>query len=198
MRTLLALLVLSITPQVVLAAPIIGTLDLVETNVETFDPSTFTAGPTIDVYHVVLNNPNASGVTGFELSFPGLFENRSAGSPLQYKRGADLPTLGPNIVAESFFVVPDVWPLDIIFVTEFLPPFDGLRGSMVGSSDLPAGWHTIAVLSVLAGSSAPDITNFVGQAWVNGGLQDIVFVPEPSTVLLTLLGVAGFAVRRRC
>ena len=208
MRILLVLLVLSSTYSVASAAPLIGSIDLVETNIPTFDPVSFTGGPNIDVYHVSMCNPNVGDVTVLDLSFPGVYENRSP-SALTFKAGTDLPMIGPHTIAETFFVLPegfsanDVVALDTEDSSSLLKSGYLLHGpfSLIGGGQSTS---VIAVLSVPTGTT-PDINSFVGRGAVNGRFEFYLpyrpdhfpECPEPSTVLLAAFGVASFTVDRR-
>ena len=216
MRILLVLLTLSFTASTASAAALQANIILAETSVVTFDPITFSAGPTIDVYHVVVGNPNSLDVTSLELSFPGTFQNFNS-SPLSFSDSSDLPMLGPNKVAESFFVIPAGFSASDVLAVNTIDDETGLSSSytLPGSTSFidTGGSAVVAVLSVLEGTTL-SADGFNGRASVNGQFENIggngcfyltcpcdfhpnsPDCPEPSTALLIVLGIVGIAVRR--
>lgn len=170
------------------AEPLIGTYELRGANIETFDPATFTAGPNVDQYEVLLTNPNEGDVTSIELRLLGDWQNFVQGG-LAFNTEAHLLTLGPNTVAESFFIVDNPLAVDVVDGGGVLQASYTIAGGGVivpGNSD-----GTLAALvSVPTGTTIfPGLS--LGRAAINGAFVDIVFpgpVPEPSALLM-----AGFA-----
>ena len=199
MRILLALFVLSIATTTASAAVLPATIVLAQSNIETFDPRTFTAGPNVDNYHVLVSNPNDGNVTSLELNFPGTFQNFNY-SPLSFRDDTRWPTLGPNEVAESFFLLPPGSNGTQLAVGT-IDDETGLFSSYTLPGDTPliqasSPGTVVAVLAVLTGT-VPDATRFSGRAAIDGAFHDIRFpVPEPTTAFLALLGVASLALRR--
>jgi hypothetical protein len=182
------------------AAPLRGSLVKSESNVATFDPNIFAPGPAIDIYHVVIENPNASATTSVGLTLDGSFINLGAPA-VSFRNSAALPTLGPNKVAESFFVIPaDKTTAQVLAVnTEDTAGVLSTSFTIQGGANLiPAGGSSIlAVLSVAAGSPEPSQLNWTGNGAVNGVLEAIQFIPEPTTCVLAGLALVGAAARRR-
>lgn len=180
------------------AAPLTTKLIKAQTNVATFDPNTFGPGPNIDVYHLEVTNPNSILADSIGLSLTGEFQNFAA-APLTFKNNTSLPTLGPNTVAETFFVVPN--PATILGVntvdssTALASNFTAQGG---GNFVAAGGSSILAVLSVPAGSLEPSMQGWTGNAAVGGVLEDIQFgIPEPTTCVLAGLALVGAATRRR-
>ncbi len=203
MRTLFALLIVAATASFASASTVLGTIVQVETNIATFDPNTFGPGPNVDVFQLVVSNPHAGGATSVELAITGSFVNLNAGAALTFKAGTDLPTLGPNTVGESFFVVPDGFTAgDILGVNT---SDDG--STLASSYTLPGttpfvpgdGQAVLAVLSVETGSTTALALaqGTVGVVAIDGELHTLSFIPEPSTAILAMLGLVGVAARRR-
>ncbi|MEO0531212.1 MAG: hypothetical protein AAF266_11660 [Planctomycetota bacterium] len=182
------------------AAPLIGNLELVEEDLVTFDPIVSPA-PIIDVWHVSLTNPNLFAVDDVTMRLEGPLIDFLRPDFL-YAETTDLPTLGPNPVAESFFVLPAGDP----------PVEPDVRDDWAGSNFIalprgevmrrrtpfmePGETITIAVLSIPTGSTL-DLSGFSGEAFFdNGTSAPIRFVPEPSTACLTVLLVAGLSDQR--
>ena len=172
-------------------------IDLVQENVATFDPGQFVPGPNIDIYHLTIENFGASNVTSLELVLPGNWLNLSV-PPFSFKDSPDIPMLGPNTVAETFFVLPPgTTPLavDVVDTSSQL----SAAYTVAGSTPLvPAmGSSVVAVLSVLTGEEV-DLSGFLGQAAVEGqgDLEPIVCIPEPSGATLLIVATVGLARRR--
>jgi hypothetical protein len=197
MLRLLALSVLLSYSTVACAAPLFPTLVKASTNVATFDPVTFGPGPNVDVYNLVVTNPNPYPATSIGLSLDGDFINLNS-TTLTFKANAELPTLGPNKVAETFFVVPD--PSKILAVGT-IDTDDALASnftSVGGLTFVPAqGSSIVAVMSIAAGSPSPDGWRWTGNAAVNGVLVPIAAFPEPTAGVLAGLALVGAAARRR-
>ena len=196
---LLSALALSASAATPARAVLATALMQVETNVPTFDPVAFGPGPNIDVYHFVLKNFFDSPVTSVQANLPGEWVNRNV-PELTFKNGVGLPALGPNLVAETFFVVPDgrtpaqILPVNVVDNSTALAAFYTLQG---GGVFVPArGNAVVAVLSTPTGVS-PDPSFFSIAAVVDGQLERPLPWPEPSTGLLAACGAALAATRRR-
>ena len=212
MRFFLVLLTLSLTAPTASAANLFASFDLVETNIATFDSVTFSAGPNVDVYHFSICNSFVNDVTAFELSLSGPFVNQNPSAALTFQAGTDLPMLGPHVVAESFFVLPEGFSANDVLAVNTT---DG-NGLLASTYTLPgtisladAGERTVvAVLSVPTGPLLDAFNNSTGRGAVYGQFEGIFALeplnslpegclPEPSTALLCLIGMAGIVVRRR-
>ena len=203
MRTFLSILVLTFVlasgARTTSADDLIGWSVLVESNLQSFDPVAFRPSVFFDVYHIVVHNPNVGGVTSLELDFSGHFLNEGSHA-LSFRPDSDLPRLGPNVIAESFFVLPDIFSVSDVLAIGTIDHREVLSSSYIlprGSLLDGGSTATVAVLSVNAGYDAPDVTRFSGRAAIDGAFHDIRFpVPEPTTAFLALLGVASLALRR--
>ena len=209
MRTFLSILVLTFVlasgARTASADDLIGWSVLVESHLESINPSAFRPSFFFDVYHVVVHNPNAGDAIALELDFPGkYFSEFFQFYETAFEDGTNLPMLGPNPVAESFFVLPngfaesDVLAIDTIDDSWVLSSSYSLPG---GVSLIDGGsTATVAVLSVLTRawwpSHIPDVSLFSGRATIDGVAHDIIFVPEPSAAILLVFGMASFALRR--
>jgi hypothetical protein len=182
------------------AATLTGSVVKAQTNVVTFDPNTFGPGPNVDVYHVVVENPNAILADSIGLSLTGEFQN-FASAPLTFKANTSLPTLGPNTVAETFFVVPNPATILGVNTVDSSTALASNFTSQGGGNFIAAGGSSIlAVLSVPTGSPALTGAGWTGNAAVGGVLETISFapvIPEPTTCVLAGLALAGAAARRR-
>ena len=172
-------------------AELMGRAELISSNVATFDPSIFAPGPNVDVYHVIVDNGFAADVTSVELLLPGQWLNLNA-SDLTFKNGTGLPTLGPNLVAESFFVVPEgrtpaqILPVNVEDSDTTLGAAYTLQG---GGVFVPAsGSAVLAVLSVPTGAAVDQLA-FSGAGVVSGAREVINFIPEPTAAVLAGLAL---------
>lgn len=183
-------------PGSVFAEPLVGTYELRGADIETFDPATFGPGPNVDEYVVLLTNPNEGDVTSVELTLRGDWQNFSG--MLTFKADGQFPYLGPNFVADSFFVVKNQLALDVIDGGGVLQAAFTIAG---GGVIVPGGSDgtLIAVVYVPTGTTIYPGLSF-GRAAINGAFVDIVFpgpVPEPSTFVLGgCLAMTLFASRR--
>jgi hypothetical protein len=209
MKSILAVAVVLGMACATYATSISGYANLVQSNVATFDPFIFAAGPNVDVYEYILENPNQSDVTSLSLTFVGDFVNKNF-QPLTFKNDGStgLPMLGPNLVAETFFNLPTgAAPLavDIVDTNAQLSASYTVAGDV---ALIPAGGSTVvATLSLPAGADFFSIGHptCLGQAAVGGELVDVLLhlegecpnVPEPSTIWIASLALVGFVMRRK-
>lgn len=179
-----------------LAAPLAGSVALVQSGVDTFDPGTFLPGTIVDVYEVTVENPNAGDATSLEFAFPGDWVNNQSGG-LTFQDSNALPVLGPYTVADTFFVLPtgtSDLAVDIVDDNTMLQASYTVEGEV---ALVPAGGSVVvAVLSVPTGGEV-DAASFVGAAAIGGELEEVLFIPEPSTALLAGLALVGFLARRK-
>lgn len=174
------------------------------------DPTTF-ADVEVDVYNVVVTNPNAFNVYTFSLDLP------SEGAPYfasTQSVGTGFPQLGPFTVADSFFLRNAAAPGGAVNPIGIADSASGLSGTVTVLAADPTngnapvddaariavgagGTSALAVLAVPAGSSAITGASFSGTAVIDGSLEQIVFIPEPSTALLAGLALVGFVARRK-
>jgi hypothetical protein len=186
------------------AAPITATLVVAAANVATFDPNLFAPGPAVDVYNLVAANPNPYPVSSIGLSLNGDFINLGLPS-MAFKAGAELPTLGPNKVAETFFVVPDPSKVLAVGTIDSNGSLASNYTTQGGATLIPAqGSSVVAVLSLAAGSPFPSMAGWTGNAAINGVLEPgWIFLtslppfPEPTSGVLAGLALVGAAARRR-
>lgn len=196
----------SILPALLLIAPTAAAqdvgvcVDLVMSDVESFDPAIFGPGPRGDVYHVRLTNKGSIDVTSLELSLNGPFVNFASGNPL-FRSDSDLPMLGPNTVLDTFFVAENPLFVDAIDEGGVLQASFTQAG---GSPLVPAGGDAVvAVLSMPVGATL-DFGTWTGRAAIGGQFEEFFFldgphecVPEPSAACLLFASLAGAATRRR-
>ncbi|MEO0531210.1 MAG: PEP-CTERM sorting domain-containing protein [Planctomycetota bacterium] len=191
------------------AEPLISTFVLSEQNVETFDATTFTAGPNIDIYELVLDNsPNINDVISLELDLclsPGTLLNLS-GSEITFRDQVRYPIFGVSRIAESFFVIPSGTSL---LATNVIDTDFRLRASWTvagGTPLIPAGGEAVvAVLSVPTGTPIELLRNPWGRAVISGRFESIgpigpVFnhcVPEPGSLLLIAIGIVSVSAQLR-
>jgi hypothetical protein len=173
---------------------------LAASNVATFDPNIFGPGPAVDVYHLIVENPNAFPATSLALNLTGPFVNLGAPA-VSFRNSAELPALGPNKVAESFFVIPTDKTIAQVLAVNTQDSNGVLSTSFTiqgGANLIPAGGSSVvAVLSIPVGSSLPSRFSWSGEAVVNGVLQRIEFRgPEPTSCVLAGLALMGAAVTR--
>lgn len=180
------------------AASLTTELIKAKSNVVTFDPNTFSPGPNVDVYHFVVgNHNNAFPATSLSFDLRGSFVNMNT-SPVSFKSNNPLPNLGPNTVAETYFVVPDPSKILAVGTIDNNNQLASSYTTQGGAALIPArGEAVVAVLSVAAGSPTPMIPFLAGYAAVNGVLEKIGGFPEPTTGVLAGLGLLAAAARRR-
>lgn len=203
MRSLLTLMLVVVSTTVVSAAPIVATVSLRDTGLTT---NALIYDGAFDVYEVHLSNPNGAASV-FVLSLPSLPGDYIQVGRTGFREDATLPLAFGFAAPDTFFVVP-VNPFGLVCIDVFPSPCNPiddahtLEGTYVAPDVVPAGSSVIAVLSVPAGSAVPNFGpagTVLGRAVIDGVFENIITpVPEPTTALLTLFGVAGFAIRRRC
>ncbi|MEO0529127.1 MAG: hypothetical protein AAF266_00985, partial [Planctomycetota bacterium] len=171
--------------------------------VATFEPDAFVDGPSIDIYHVEVANPNMADVTSLELELRGSWINYDYTS-VALQAGTALPILGPHRVAETYFVYPGNAPaaplaVNVIDTDELL----SASYTFSGDEALIAAGETevVAVLSVAAGTDpVPGLLPVFGRAVVGGVFEcvgypgdcfPLVQHPEPATFVLACLAIAS-------
>jgi hypothetical protein len=213
MLTRLTFVAFALLPNFGLAATgIYGSIKLAEANVANLDPTTLLPAAPVDVYHVSLCNCNPLPVRSLQLGFESNFVNNNGDFGITFKETADLPALGPFVVADSFFVVNEDPSLVLAVANYTVDDGDMLQAAytLAGPANLIPSMaeRVVAVLSVPAGSSALDssivrgaLTDIDGQF-----LDSVVFrldnntpcsIPEPTTCVLAGLALVGAAGRRR-
>lgn len=201
MIRLIALIALLSSGALATAAPLRPSLIRDSTDVATFDPRIFAPGPNVDVYHLVVENPNPHPVTSLSLSLTsdGAFINQGVPN-LSFRNSVRSPLLGPNVVAESYFVIPSNLSTALVLAVNTVDTADLLATNYAiqgGAELIPAGGSSVvAVLSIVTGSAVPDMSGWMGQAVINGVLERIAFIPEPTTGVLAGLALVGAARRR--
>jgi hypothetical protein len=209
MKAFLVGAIFTLLPTCCLAAEgIFGSVYLAASDVATFDTSTFSPGPAVDVYHVSLCNCLSTAIGSLEARFVGDFVNNESVLGLTFKETPDLPMLGPNIIADTYFVTNE----DLSSLLALQPVDDGstlyAAYTFAGAAEVvPVNEErVIAVLTVLAGSPALTSANVDLLRTAVGGVfgPDPVFgagpftcIPEPTTCVLAGLALVGPAARRR-
>lgn len=179
------------------AAALRGSVVLERSNLDTFDLDQFTNSLFIDVYKVIIDNPNASPVTSIGLYMSGDFLNVDTFN-LTFSFSPNFPYTGPIYLAQTFFVVPDPASIRAVDVIDNSTTLAASFTDQDGATFVPAmGSSILAVLSVAAGSPTPSMANWTGNAAINGVLEPILFVPEPTACVLAGLTLVGFTARRR-
>lgn len=199
MHRFFSLLAILSLPNCADAAQLSPMLLKAESNVVTFDPFVFGPGPTVDVYHFVVGNyANDFPATSLSIDLRGSFINMNT-SPISFKSNNSLPTLGgPNTVADTYFVVPDASKVLAVRTIDSSTQLASSYTTQGGATLIPArGEAVVAVLSVLAGSAPPRFPYLPGYAVVNGALERIAALPEPTTCVLAGLALVGAVARRR-
>ncbi|MEO0531211.1 MAG: PEP-CTERM sorting domain-containing protein [Planctomycetota bacterium] len=195
---------------VVSAQTVIPTFVPSQTNVPSFDPLIFGPGPNIDIWNLVLTNESAEPVTSLELEIcqaPGTVLN--LGSPgVDFRDTTDPVMLGPNLVADSFFVVPEG---TTALVGDFVETDLRFGAAWTVAGDVPlvegnGGQAIVAVLAVPTGTFDPlAVRNPLGRASIAGQFATVGFltdpfdncIPEPTTAVLLGLGLACLGGSRR-
>lgn len=177
------------------AAPIVATLQQTQAGATT---SPFVFDGQFDTYIVVADNPNDEAVTSLELSLD--VPNALNLADITFKAGSDNPIVFGFEAPDTFFVVPG--SVDVADVLAVDTTDDGavLRSSftVAGGAELIPGMGsaTIATINVPAGSPV-ELPLELGRAAIGGQFETVVSIPEPTTVMLAGLALAGFAARRR-
>ncbi|MEO0531209.1 MAG: hypothetical protein AAF266_11645 [Planctomycetota bacterium] len=185
-------------------ASLVARVDLVTQGLTVFEPGLGFGAPqpVIDVWHITLTNLASTAADDVTMRLAGNLIDEIL-PDRYYAATTDLPTLGPNTLPDSFFVLPlappaaepDVssdWRSDRVIT---LPRGEAMRRRLPFLN--PRETTPIAVLSVPTGS-ALNLTAFSGTGFFADGTSGpIRFVPEPSALLSGLICI-GAAHRKRC
>jgi hypothetical protein len=199
MKSILAVVILLSMTGPATAGNLLAIVNQDSTNVPTFDPSTFMPGLNVDVYEVVVFNPNDDDATALEIALFGDFVNQGVPSIAFRRHDSDrLPWLGLNLVADTFFILPS--GADFPLAVDIVDTNAQLSASWTVAGDVAlapaAGSAIVANISVPTGVPI-DMSNWSGRAVVDGRFEEIRFIPEPTSALIAGLALVSFVMRRK-
>lgn len=190
MTRFFALVAVLAVSSVASAVALDGRYELRTADIPTFDPVEFAPGPNVDVYDVIVSNSNDGDATSLELALIGDFQNFGTRT---FNPDGELQMLGPNTVADSFFVVANELAVEPVDQDGVLSASYTISG---GGVLVPAGGEAlVAVVTVPTGVSIEAALSG-GRAAIGGAFEAVQFIPEPSTAILAGLALVGFAARR--
>ena len=182
-----------------------GTIDQI-----VFDGSSFVPTP-FDVYHMVVENTTPFDLFTLQgVTFNGPWLQESP-VPIFAQTGTALPPdpfdavvppVGDNFTPDTFFTLTD--PSATLFSSGEIDTNSALGATTVASLGAPwiaaGATETIAVLTVPAGTPL-DLTSpgsFYGHGGfiVDGEIYGLCYPPEPSSCMLTVIGLTGLVIRR--
>jgi len=170
-----------------------------------FDGAAFNTIP-YDVYHLeVQNNSGQDLFTMDNVSFSGTFLQNGVvlhqdGTALQPDPfDGVVPPVGDNFVADTFFSGNGVNPTAFGASQDTVTDLSVTTLSHLGTPWIAIGnTAAVAVFSVPNGSPALDVTNYNGGGFITGSVvTPLMFIPEPTSIILASLGLIGIVGSRR-